>query len=119
MKDKNKIIKIIAIVIDVTTILFAFIKWFKLPDVIPAHYNSLMQPDRYGNKTELIIVILSPILGMIPWKGNKKEYHCTDEETVKKATEEQKKTTSITQLIVSIVSCLIVWVIVLMATTVR
>jgi hypothetical protein len=42
------------------------IKWSKLPDEIPAHFNGAGEIDRWGNKGSLIFM---PVLGWIMYLG--------------------------------------------------
>ena len=37
--------------------------WKGLPDVVPLHYNSKMEVDRYGSKMEfMMVVLLMPVI---------------------------------------------------------
>lgn len=123
MKKLNSIsnvIKIIAIIIDIATILFALTVWIRLPNEVPLHFSSFQHPDRYGSKIELLITVLFPVLGMIPWKTSEKEYHSTDEETLQLAAEEHKQAIAkrnITQIAISLISCALVFVVLFFVTS--
>lgn len=100
--------KILAIILDFVTILFALFTWLNLPQEVPVHFDLLMHPDRYGDKAELLILVLFPLFGLIPWRTKEAEYHSTDEETLKKAAEEHKKAvfkSEIGQILTSLLIC--------------
>ena len=44
------------------SIAFMIFMWNSLPDKVPAHYNALGEVDRWGSKTELLIL---PVIGAL------------------------------------------------------
>lgn len=68
MSIKKNIFQIIleaaAAVISVFPIVYLATIWSSLPEKIPGHYNVLGEVDRWGSKTELLIL---PIFGLAVW----------------------------------------------------
>lgn len=52
---------IIGIVIYLSSVFFLIFVWNTLPDEVPAHYNAAGEVDRWGAKTELLIL---PAIGL-------------------------------------------------------
>ena len=59
---KNKIdyfLQILTFLIILTITIYVFINWQQIPQTIPGHYNINGVIDRYGDKRELLILILT------------------------------------------------------------
>lgn len=37
--------------------LYVLVQWQQIPETIPVHFNASLEPDRYGHKTELIVLL--------------------------------------------------------------
>ncbi|PRR81877.1 DUF1648 domain-containing protein [Clostridium vincentii] len=55
-------LEIIALLLIIWMIIFICTQWNKLPDQIPAHYNAMGEPNRWGDKIEIIIAPIISIL---------------------------------------------------------
>ena len=67
MKVKNnmldKVIEIICLIFVVGVPVYIIINWANIPDPLPMHYDFAGNVDRWGDKTELIILpIITPIM---------------------------------------------------------
>ncbi len=66
MKIKNtifdKIVEIICLILAIGVPLYIIINWSNIPDPLPMHYDLAGNVDRWGDKTELIIL---PIVTLI------------------------------------------------------
>lgn len=62
-KDKyDVIVTRITLAVLVLTIIFYVFYWFKMPDMIPMHYNLQGQIDRWGSKYESLLIPLGMIV---------------------------------------------------------
>ena len=55
-------LEIIAVLLILATIAFLLIRWPLIPDRIPGHYNAVGQVDRWGNKSEILVL---PAVGIL------------------------------------------------------
>lgn len=55
------VLEIIGLLILIGTIAFVCIRWNQLPPQIPEHYNAMGKIDRWGSKSEIVIM---PIIGV-------------------------------------------------------
>lgn len=58
----SKILNIICILILISLSIYLLINWASIPNKIPAHYNALGVIDRWGDKSELLIL---PIISWV------------------------------------------------------
>lgn len=89
------------------TIIGGFLLWIFLPDYVPVHFGLTFSPDRMGKKTELLILIILPLLAYIPLSTP--EFHIDSEET-RLAINKKKKLNEIIHLIIAIILSFIVWI---------
>lgn len=47
---------VIVVIIAMAPLIYLALIWSSLPDTVPVHFNSRMEPDRYGSKNELVTV---------------------------------------------------------------
>lgn len=52
------VLNFLSILTLIATILLTILNWDKIPEIIPMHYDFLGNPNRWGNKSELIILIV-------------------------------------------------------------
>src|SRR5215204_2078577 len=53
---KDHLLHILVIIIALIPMTYLAITWKSIPEIVPVHFNTDLEPDRYGNKTELILV---------------------------------------------------------------
>ena len=53
---KGQLFLMIVILIALVPMIYLAIIWSSVPETVPVHFNIEMEPDRYGNKKELILV---------------------------------------------------------------
>ncbi len=59
-------LEIISIIILIAMFAVLFLSWSNIPEKIPAHYNALGEIDRWGNKSELILLpVISVMLYLL------------------------------------------------------
>src|SRR5882724_1885469 len=65
----NKTLQLIAWLLIITPFAYLAITWNDLPEKVAVHFDILGNPDRYGSKSELIIVtaILVIVAALIYW----------------------------------------------------
>jgi|GEM_PF-1453833 len=70
MKTKTTIFQKILEFVGLTTIssliIYVFISFTQLPEMIPAHFNAMGEITRYGSKYELLIM---PLMGIVLYAG--------------------------------------------------
>jgi len=60
------ILEIIGVIIIMAFVIFLINSWSGIPEKIPGHYNALGEVDRWGNKSEILIL---PIVGGVLYAG--------------------------------------------------
>ena len=53
---KGLLLLLIVILIALVPMIYLAITWNSIPEIVPVHFNLEMEPDRFGNKKELILV---------------------------------------------------------------
>jgi uncharacterized membrane protein len=53
---KDRLLHIMVILIALIPMIYLALTWSSIPEIVPVHFNIEMEPDRYGNKNELIWV---------------------------------------------------------------
>lgn len=56
------VIEILCLMLLIGVMVYLFLEWKDIPDLIPGHYNAMGEVDRMGNKGELLVL---PIIGWI------------------------------------------------------
>jgi len=66
MKVKNNKydigVEIVCLTLLIGVLIYLFLNWSSIPDIIPGHYNAMGKIDRMGSKNELLIL---PIIGWL------------------------------------------------------
>src|SRR5688572_14865076 len=53
---KAQVLLMMVILIALVPMIYLAIIWSSVPEIVPVHFNIEMEPDRFGNKKELILV---------------------------------------------------------------
>ena len=53
---KGLLLLLCVILIVMVPMIYLAITWNSIPEIVPVHFNLEMEPDRFGNKKELILV---------------------------------------------------------------
>lgn len=62
----QKVLELITIIVLIGIWIYLIMSWGSLPDKIPAHYNGAGVVDRWGNKSEILLMpILSSVLYLL------------------------------------------------------
>ena len=96
LKKINYIIVTVAIFVGI-------ILWFMMPQTVPVHYNASCVADSYGHKMVLLMEILVPLVGLIPFKAEKIEFKdpTIPEEEIKEINEYEQKKVEVIKIILS------------------
>lgn len=94
------------------TIIGGFICWLLTPSITSVHFGITFTPDRIGNKTELLVLLILPLFAYVPL--NVPEFHNETEENRLKIIK-KKKSNALAQLIIAIILSLVVWIPLLIA----
>lgn len=111
-----RIVRRIMIPLCILTSVAVFVLWLQLPATVPVHFILPGQPDRYGSKFEILLVVILPLFGLLSVRVQEKEYHCADEQTKQKARREHQKAQTIrcsVQTAASVFLIIVTWALVL------